>query len=247
MSEYIITEKENIVAVADTVRSKAGITGELNFDEMIDGINSIGGAINLQDKTVDIASNGSQTVSADGGYHGLSNVVINVAVPPEEPILQNKTVNVTQNGTQTVSADGQYDGLGTVTINANVASSGGVPSSIVAGDTPVLVSSTMAYTCTATNMTNTGISITIPRTGTYRFMFSCGRTSTSGTWTAQLYKNNSAVSGATATWSQYQGTYNGTVSCNAGDTITIYARSRGSTYRAIIGQLVACIDWDTGF
>ena len=122
-----------------------------------------------------------------------------------------------------------------------------IPDTIVAGDTPVLVSSTMAHTCTATTATATGISITVPRAGTYRFKFSCARTNTSGTWTAQLYKNGTAVSGATATWNQYQGTYDGTVTCAANDKIEIYATSRGTSYRLITGQLVACIDWDTGF
>ena len=122
-----------------------------------------------------------------------------------------------------------------------------IPDTITAGDTPVLVSSTMAHTCTATTATATGISITVPRAGTYRFKFSCARTNTSGTWTAQLYKNGTAVSGATATWNQYQGTYDGTVTCNANDKIEIYATSRGTSYRLMTGQLVACIDWDTGF
>lgn len=124
---------------------------------------------------------------------------------------------------------------------------GGLPSTITAGDTPVLCSSTLAYTCTSTSMTASGISVTIPKNGTYRFKFSAGRTNTSGTWTAQLYKNGSAISGATATWSQYQGTYSGDITCSANDKIEIYVRSRGISYRAIVSPLVACIDWDNGF
>ena len=96
-------------------------------------------------------------------------------------------------------------------------------------------------------MTATGISITVPKSGTYRFKFSAGRTNTSGTWTAQLYKNGSAISDATATWSSYQGTCSKDITCNANDKIEIYAKTRGTSYRAIISQLVACINWDTGF
>ena len=125
-----------------------------------------------------------------------------------------------------------------------IKSGGGLPSVITAGDTPILSSSTLAYTCTSTSARATGISITIPKDGTYRFKFSAGRTSTTGTWTTQLYKNGSAISGATATWSSYQATYTGDIACNAGDVIEIYAQSRGSTYRSIISQLVACIDLD---
>lgn len=122
-----------------------------------------------------------------------------------------------------------------------------VPDTITAGDTPVLVSTTMSHTCTSTSATATGISITVPRAGTYRFKFSCARTNTSGTFTAQLRKNGTAISGATATWNSYQGSYDGTVQCNANDKIEIYATSRGISYRLITGQLVACIDWNTGF
>lgn len=183
-------------------------------------------------------STSSQTAVASGVY---TTGAITVGAIPSSYIQPSGTLTITTNGT--------HDVKNYASATVNVASSGGitVPSTITAGDTPVLVSSTMAYTCTSTSMTKTGISVTVPRAGTYRFKFSCGRTNTSGTWTAQLYKNGSAVSGATATWSSYQGTYNGTVTCSAGDTIEIYARSRGSSYRLIVGHLTACIDWDTGF
>lgn len=97
----------------------------------------------------------------------------------------------------------------------------------------------MAATRNSTTIGATGIFVTIPTTGTYNLRFSCGRTSTSGTWTTQLYKNGTAISGATATWSSYQGTYNGNITCAAGDRIEIYARSYSSSTRNIVGQLVA--------
>ena len=136
--------------------------------------------------------------------------------------------------------DGKAGGGGT---------SGGItmPSEIKAGNTPVLSSATMAHTCTSTSATATGISITVPRAGTYRFKFSCARTNTTGTYTAQLRKNGTAVSGATATWSSYQGSCTADISCNANDKIEIYSTSRGTSYRLITGQLIACIDWNTGF
>lgn len=125
-------------------------------------------------------------------------------------------------------------------------STSSIPTEIKAGNTPVIMSSTQAYTSTSTSMVASGIEVTVPRTGTYRFKFACSRTNTSGTWNAQLYKNGSPVSGATATWNQYQGTCSADISCNEGDLIEIYCQARGSTYRIVVTTLVGCIDWETG-
>lgn len=196
------------------------------------------GSIQSQAAKTVTPSTSSQTAVAAGMY---TTGAITVAAIPSSYIQPSGTLNVTSNGT--------HDCNNYASVNVNVTSSGGVsvPSTITAGDTPVLFSSTMAHTCTSTSATATGISITVPRAGTYRFKFSCARTNTSGTWTAQLRKNGTAVSGATATWNQYQGSYSGDVQCNANDKIEIYSQSRGTSYRLITGQLIACIDWDTGF
>ena len=123
-------------------------------------------------------------------------------------------------------------------------SGGGLPDTIIAGDTPIIASNVMVKTIADSNITATGIKIVVPKTGTYRFKFACGRTNTTGDWTTQLYKNGSAISGAVLTWSNYEGYCIADVSCDSGDEIEIYAQSRGENYRNIIGQLVACIDWN---
>jgi hypothetical protein len=220
----------------------------------------------LQEKNV--TANGE--VIPDNGYDGLSKVTVNVptsgggidtsdANATEDDITLNATAYVkgvkltgknpykkaeTDNEVQTQEAL-IYQIL--QELEGKASGESDVPSIITAGDAPVLMSDTMAYTTTSTSMTASGIFITVPKDGTYRFKFSCARTNTSGTWTAQLYKNDSAISGATATWNQYQGTYSGDISCNAGDKIELYVRSRGTQYRLMASQLVACIDWATGF
>lgn len=120
----------------------------------------------------------------------------------------------------------------------------GLPDTIIAGDTPIIVSNVMVKTIADSNITATGIKIVVPKTGTYRFKFACGRTNITGDWTTQLYKNGVAISGAVATWSSYEGYCIADVPCTSGDEIEIYAQSRGTNYRNIISQLVACIDWD---
>lgn len=284
MADLIITERSNIVAIADAVRSKTGNANSLNLGEIVAGINSISGSggggstttVTQATPTITVSSSGlitasatqtagyvnagtksatkqlttqaaktvtpttsSQTAVASGVY---TTGAITVGAIPSSYIQPTGTLNITTNGTHNVT---NY-----ASAVVNVSSGGGgtsIPSTITAGDTPVLSSSTMAHTCTSTSATATGISITVPRAGTYRFKFSCARTNTSGTWTAQLRKNGTAVSGATATWSSYQGSCSADVQCNANDKIEIYAQSRGSSYRLITGQLIACVNWDTGF
>ena len=120
----------------------------------------------------------------------------------------------------------------------------GLPDTIIAGDTPIIASSVMVKTIFDIDMTETGIKIVVPKTGTYRFKFACGRTNITGDYTTQLYKNGVEISGAVATWSNYEGYCIADVSCDSEDEIEIYAQSRGANYRNIIGQLVACIDWN---
>ena len=139
----------------------------------------------------------------------------------------------------TVAMQSLIDGYG-----RGGSSGGGLPDTIIAGDTPIIASNVMVKTISDSNITATGIKIVVPKTGTYRFKFACGRTNVTGDWTTQLYKNGSAISGAVSTWSNYEGYCIADVQCTSGDEIEIYAKSRGANYRNIIGQLVACIDWD---
>ena len=139
----------------------------------------------------------------------------------------------------TVAMQSLIDGYG-----QGGSSGGGLPDTVIAGDTPIIASNVMVKTIANSNITATGIKIVVPKTGTYRFKFACGRTNISGDYTAQLYKNGVAISGAVSTWSNYEGYCIADVSCDSGDEIEIYAQSRGTNYRNIIGQLVACIDWN---
>ena len=76
----------------------------------------------LQSKSIDIAENGSYSLAPDAGIDGLSNVNINVDVPPvpSEPVLQDKSIDITKNGNYSVSPDADVDGLNRVDITVNV-------------------------------------------------------------------------------------------------------------------------------
>ena len=154
-------------------------------------------------------------------------------------IAKSNTVTGKSDANLTSAIQSLIDGYG-----QGGSSGGGLPDTVEAGDTPIIASNVMAKTIADSNMTATGIKIVVPKTGTYRFKFACGRTNITGDYTTQLYKNGVEISGAVATWSNYEGYCIADVSCDSEDEIEIYAQSRGTNYRNIIGQLVACIDWN---
>lgn len=122
------------------------------------------------------------------------------------------------------------------------------PSPIVAGDTPVIVSDSTGDGVAYRNMTRTDVKITITKAGTYRFKFTSFKSSTSSSgFTAQLYKNGAAISGATASWGTLIGDYEGSHAANAGDYFEVWLKSGSTSYGCCCGPLIACIDGDNGF
>lgn len=132
-------------------------------------------------------------------------------------------------------------------ITGTATGGGGVPDPISAGDTPVLYAANNYKRATSSStLTATGISITVPYDGTYRFKWQTyGEDSTYKSY-SRLYKNGTAVgtqiTATTATSSSLD------LACTAGDVVQIYLRGYDywGTY-GYCGGLVACIDWDNGF
>lgn len=187
-----------------------------------------GGGGTYQSKTV-TPSASQQNITPDMGYDALSAVTVNGDADLVAGNIK-KDVNI-------------FGVVGTLE------SGGGLPATIVAGDTPVLLCPTLMYKpSNSSSLTSTGMSLTIPRAGTYRIKWGHEIDQDSGTIRTQLYRNGTAIG-------TQQSKSNGAASCSldvvcaAGDTITLYARA-GSYWGyacGACGGLVACIDWDNGF
>lgn len=122
---------------------------------------------------------------------------------------------------------------------------GGSTLTPTAGDYPVVGDGSLGGG--GSNLTSTGVSVTIPVTGTYRFKWCAFRrnNSTSYTWSSRLYRTRSgqttAIGTENSTWtSTYIQANSQDIACNAGDVITVYVRGRSNSY-SWGGMLTACV------
>lgn len=77
MADLIITERSNIVALADAIREKTGSTDNVTLGDMISDVEiNIKSEAILQDKTVTPTTE-TQIITADSDYDGLDTVTIN--------------------------------------------------------------------------------------------------------------------------------------------------------------------------
>lgn len=90
-------------------------------DEGFDGMTKVNVSVDVavptiqNSKTVNINTNGTQTISPDNGYDVVEQVVVNTNVQPN---LQEKTVNVLLSDTTTnIQPDSGFDGMSSVTVN----------------------------------------------------------------------------------------------------------------------------------
>lgn len=144
----------------------------------------------------------------------------------------------------TVSSSVKLDGYADL-IDSIQTGGGGATLTPTAGDYPVVGNGGLGGG--GSNLTSTGISVTIPVTGTYRFKWCAFRrnNSTSYSWSSRLYRTRSGQTTAIGTEnSNWTSTYiqqnSQDIACNAGDVITVYVRGRSATY-SWGGMLTACV------
>lgn len=145
----------------------------------------------------------------------------------------------------TVSSSTTLDGYADL-IDAIQTGGGGAVLTPTAGDYPVVANGGLGGG--GSNLTSTGISVTIPVSGTYRLKWCAFRrsNSTSYTWGSQLYRKRgnttSAIGSENQTWtSTYIQSNSLDIACEAGDIIYVYVRGRSNSY-SWGGYLMACVN-----
>ena len=100
--------------IANSIRSKTDSVDLMHPQQMSGNIDGIT-VSKTQSKSVTITQNGTETITPDTSYNGLSSVEVTTAVP-----LQTKSVTITSNGVSTITPDTNYEGMTSVEINTNV-------------------------------------------------------------------------------------------------------------------------------
>lgn len=127
---------------------------------------------------------------------------------------------------------------------------GGFSGTPAAGDTPVAADFT-SVTVSETTATDTGISFTVPKEGTYRFKVSARSSASYGGGTVYVYLYKNGTQETSDTLTSTDAMYSHDILCAAEDVISVYAQgysaSTWSKTSVIVSGLLVCIDWDNGF
>ena len=176
-------------------------------------------ALSFQAKTGVTASTSSQTIYPDTGYDALESVQINAVSQTNLTagnIKSGTTISISNGSTNLWSVTGTYGGGGT-SMNAQSHQS---------------TSRSTSTTATSLN------SLTCSTAGTYTVTWTCTRSSTSGSWSSQLYVGGTAYGSSQTTWSNHVQTVTlSNVSLSANQTVAVYGVSRGSNYYIYAPQL----------
>lgn len=162
----------------------------------------------------------SQTAVAAGKY---TTGAVTVGAIPSQYIVPTGTKSITANGTGI-----DVTAYASVDVNVPTGSTKNVQHYIGYDET------------NATSYTATDVSLTVAKTGTYKVSWVGWRSTGSGTSGSQLYIGDTAYGSANTTFTRSYGQniVLNNVSLTQGQTITVRARARGSSYYMCVGNLI---------
>lgn len=254
---------DKLTAIANAIRSKSGKTGKLTLAQMVTEINALKTTFSTQSKSVTLSET-SQSIKPDSGYDGLSAVSVpgisstyvgsavtkqaakTVTPTKSEQTAVNANVYTTgavkvgaipsqyivPSGSQNITENKTYDVTSLAEVVVNVSGGGGSEKNVQGYLGYATVSST-SYTATA-------VSLTVAKSGTYKVSWMGWRSTNSGTSGSQLYIGNTAYGSANTSFTNTYGqsVVLNNVSLTAGQTITVRARSRSTSYVMAVGNLI---------
>lgn len=138
-----------------------------------------------------------------------------------------------------------HDKYGNVITGTNSGGGISIPTP-TAGDYPVLVNHSV-YRRAQTSLGDVGLTLTVPVSGTYRIKWTAFRTNTSNTFGTRIYVNGSAKGTEITTWTNsYYQVNQLDLALNKGDVVSVYCRSRSTSYYIHVSDLSLCVA-DNGF
>ena len=131
-------------------------------------------------------------------------------------------------GSETKTANGTYDVTNLASLIVNVSGGSGKNIQYYLGREEVA----------RTAYTSTDVSVKVSKAGTYKCAWSMDRNTTSGTNGSRLYQNGTAVGTAHTSWTHNGAECEETLTLAVNDVITVYARSRSTSYYVGVSNLI---------
>lgn len=243
ISKSVASGSVAVTATTATVNPSISVSTAGVITASVSGTKSVGATVqtgyvsSATSGTVTITGTTTSTLTTTAGTHITPTTTAQTAVPayryttgsvivdaiPSQYIVPSGTLQITANTSSADVTNYKY---------VDVAVSGGKNAQIANGFNRVAAT---AYTAV------TGQSITVSKSGTYDVYWVGYRSSTSGTNGSQLYIGNTAYGTAStsfdATYTNWQMVHLSGVSLTENQTITVRARSRGTSYYMYIANL----------
>ena len=211
-------------------------TDTVTADNGYDGLSSVGITVNA------MPSGTAGTPTATKGT--VSNH--SVSVTPKVTNTTGYITGSTKTGTAvTVSASELVSGTKSITSNGtgiDVTDYASVDVSVSGSGKNIQMNMERKEISNTTYVT-TGLSLTVAKAGTYKVYWVMDRNTTSGTTGTRVYRGSTFVGTTHSTWT-YNGNNRNGMNCeeeivfSANDTVTIYARSRSTSYICGVSDLV---------